>query len=106
MVYSYVNSIGKVTPFRDRRPGHDWVLNFERRHYGKLRKKRRKSLSKVTASEMSKENVDDFYTMFNNILTKYNLHNKPWQILNIDETDLTSESTEQMVYVSVGIRNA
>ena len=37
---------------------------------------------------------------------KYNLHNKPWQILNIDETDLTSESTEQMVYVSVGIRNA
>ena len=47
MVYSYVNSIGKVTPFRDRRPGHDWVLNFERRHYGKLRKKRRKSFSKV-----------------------------------------------------------
>ena len=47
MVYSYVNSIKKVNPFRDGRPGHDWVLNSMRRHYGKLRKKRRKSLSKV-----------------------------------------------------------
>ena len=54
---------------------------------------------------MSKEN-DDFYTMSNYILTKYNLHNKPWQIFNIDETDLTAESTEQLIYVSTGVRNA
>ena len=47
MVYSYVISIRKVTPFRDGRPGHDCVLNFERRHSEKLRKRRRVSLSKV-----------------------------------------------------------
>ena len=105
MVYSYINSIRKVTPFRDGRPGHDWVLNSVRRHYGMLRKRKRESLSKARASEMSKEN-DDFYTMSNYILTKYNLHNKPWQIFNIDETDLTAESTEQVVYVSAGVRNA
>ena len=55
---------------------------------------------------MSKESVDDFYTMFNYILMKYILHNKPWQIFNIDETDLTDESADQMIYVSVDVRNA
>ena len=106
MVQSYVQSTGKVTPFKDGRPGPDWTLSFERRHKPVLRRKKKEPLSKARARGMTQENVDKFYDMFEDVLKEHGIADKPWLLFNLDESALTGETNDQMVYVGAGVKNA
>ena len=40
MVQSYVKHTGIKTPFKDGRPGRDWIVLFEKRHKQRLRRRK------------------------------------------------------------------
>jgi hypothetical protein len=50
------------------------------------------------AQSASKEKLESYYKELSTILTKYNLHDKPEHIFNVDETSVTTEhSPSKMV---------
>ena len=106
MVQSYVLSIGKETSFKDGRPGPDWVLQFERRHRKRLRRRKREGLSDSRATGLTQDNVTQFYELYKEIIEEHNVKNKPWLLFNCDETALTADKTNQKVYVGVEVKNA
>ena len=106
MVQSYVLDMKKKTPFKDGRPGKDWVLGFERRHVNNLRRRKREGLCIARAKGMSKNNVKAFYDLYEKQLKEHNLSDKPWVIFNLDETGLTANKNDHKVYVGAGVKNA
>ncbi|CAL4077478.1 unnamed protein product, partial [Meganyctiphanes norvegica] len=105
MVQSYVIAKGK-NPFTNGRPGDDWALNFERRHKDTLRRKNREPLSYKRAEGLTRENVDNFYTLLKQVLDEHNLWDKPWCIANCDETGMSADCVNVKVYVPAGRRHA
>ena len=55
---------------------------------------------------MTQENVSNFYKMYENVLKEHNLFDKPWVLFNIDETGLTADKNNYMVYVGREVKNA
>ena len=106
MVKSYVISSGKVTPFRDGRPGLDWVRRFEKRHQQRLRRRKREGLSVLRAKGLSREIITSFFDMYKDVLNEHNIANKPWVIYNVDETGLTADKICTKVYVGAELKNA
>ena len=106
MVQSFIKHTGRETPFQDGRPGRDWIVSFEKRHHNKLRKRWPELLSTARAKGMTQENVSNFYKMYENVLKEHNLFDKPWVLFNIDETGLTADKNNYMVYVGREVKNA
>ena len=106
MVQSFITHTGRVTPFQDGRPGRDWIVLFEKRHHNKLRKRWPEMLSTARAKGMTQENVSKFYKMYENVLKEHNLFDKPWVLFNIDESGLTADKNNHMVYVGREVKNA
>jgi hypothetical protein len=48
-------------------------------------------LSIARAQSASKEKLESYYKKLSTGLTKYNLHDKPEHIFNVDETSVTTE---------------
>ena len=83
-VKTFIDKDGRVTPFKDNKPGNKWFRSFVKRNLQvKLRKAR--PLEKKRA-KISKEDVDAWFHRFEAFLVEKNLANKPSQIWNCDET--------------------
>lgn len=106
MVQSYVNSSGKRTPFTHGRPGKDWTRAFEDRHKASIRRRIREGLSQARADALATHNVQTFYDMWEDLLVKHELLDKPWLLWNVDETGLSADKCNQKVYVGRTQRNA
>ena len=106
MVQSYVKHTGKHTPFRDGRPGRDWVVLFERRHKARLKRRKPEYLTKARSKGMTKKNVQTFYNLYEDVLKEHDLFDKPWVLFNIDETGLTCDKTDTKVYIGADTKNA
>ena len=106
MVQSYVKHTGRDTLFTNGRPAKEWVTGFEKRHRDELRRRTPESLSTTRAKCTTKENVQQFYDMYEQVLRENDLLDKPWRLWNIDETGLTCDQMDQMVYVGPDVKNA
>ena len=73
MVQSFIKHTGRKTPFKDDRPGRDWIVLFERRHKNRLRRRKPELLTTTRAKGMSKDNIDKFFSMYENVLKEHDL---------------------------------
>lgn len=84
VVSEFVKTNNIKTPFADGCPGEDWFIQFKRRH--------RLSLKKPQAVEIARKNASDpflineYFDILQTVLSENDLHDKPEQIFNLDET--------------------
>lgn len=84
VVSEFVKTNNIKTPFADGCPGEDWFIQFKRRH--------RLSLKKPQAVEIARKNASDpflineYFDILQTVLSENDLHDKPKQIFNLDET--------------------
>ena len=106
MVQSFIQSVGRVNPFKDGRPGPDWILNFERRNDSLLTRRKPEILTMGRAKGLTKPLVEEFFNMYEDLLKESNLVDQPGRIFNLDETGLSTNRVHNKVYVSKGSRDA
>lgn len=106
MVYSYINSIGRKTPFNDGLPGDDWMLLFERRHSDSLKRRKPETLTVARATALTEEVVNTFFDMYEKKLKENDLLDKPHRIYNLDETGLNTDRRSDAVFVRKQSRDA
>jgi hypothetical protein len=59
-------------------------------------------VSDISPSEpVSKEKLESYYKELSTILTKYNLHDKPEHIFNVDETGVTTEHSPPKIVLNL-----
>ena len=104
MVQSYCIDVEKEVPFYNKRPGKDWVLSLERRWEHILIRRWREGIGWKRARGLTKENVDHFYGLFENLVEKYDI--EPNHMWNTDETAFQTENSAGKVYVGADRRHA
>ena len=78
-----------------------WVYNFLKR-WPDLKITKPKALCMVRAKSATKETVSKYYQELDRILKKYDLHDKPHRIFNVDETGLSPEHNPPQAVVARG----
>ena len=58
IVQSYVTSMGLETPFKDGRPGKDWMISFSRRHANDIRPRKPEVLTTARAEAFTGRTVN------------------------------------------------
>lgn len=106
MVKSYLDSIGRKNPFKDNRPGEDWMLLFEKRHANAIKRRKPEILTTARAEGLSDNVVNKFFDMYEGLLTEHNLHNAPERLFNLDETGFNTDRTGGAVYVQKECKDA
>lgn len=104
MVHSYVQSVGRKTPFKNDTPGYDFIINFERRWKEELARRKPELLIKARAEGLSRYVVDEFFKIYQNVLDENNLNDHPERIFNLDETGLGTDPTKGKVFVPKSAR--
>lgn len=97
MIKSYVQSVGRETPFKDYVPGQDFLVNFEKRWKEDLSRRKPELLTKARAEGLSNFVVDEFFKLYQNVLDENNLNDHPERIFNLDETGLGTDPTKGKV---------
>ena len=101
MVQSFVKSQKRKTPFKDDKPGDDFCRLFERRHPS-LGAQVPELVTVQRNRGLTQANLDEFFKMFDEIVEKNNLHDKPERFWNIDETGLTGNPISGKAYARKG----
>ena len=104
MVSSYVKSVGRKTPFKNNMPGYDFIVGFEKRWKDELVRRKPELLTKARAEGLSQFVVNEFFTLYQQILDENNLNGHPERIFNLDETDLATDPTKGKVFVPKSAR--
>ena len=86
MAREYADSLGKSVK-SERSLRNCWFYGFLKR-WSDLKVVKPQKLSIARAQSASK--LDSYYKELSTILTKYNLHDKPEHIFNVDETSVTT----------------
>ena len=89
MAREYADSLEKSVK-SERSLSNCWFYGFLKR-WSDLKVVKPQKLSIARAQSASKEKLDSYYKEISTILTKYNLHDKPEHIFNVDETSVTTE---------------
>jgi hypothetical protein len=105
IVMEYLRSAGRPTPFRDGKPGLDWMRSFEKRWASDLARRVGQPLPLNRAYACNKTVIDDFFTKLSAVFERLNLHNKPQNVFNVDETRFQTDIGSQKVFCQRGIKN-
>ena len=73
-----VRHLDLTTPFKNDRPGYDWLMGFENRRNRSFSKRAREGLSYQRYKGLSKHNVNSFFDKLQHLEDKY--HFKPENI--------------------------
>ena len=101
IVEQFVKVNNLKTQFKNGRPGKDWFINFKKRH--------RLSIKKPQSVEMARKKVLDpfiiqeYFELLGNTLTSLELHNKPEQIWNLDESSFSTDPSKTKVVGKIGV---
>ena len=101
MVQSFVKSQRRKTPFKDDKPGDDFCRLFERRHPS-LGAQVPELVTVQRNRGLTEANLDEFFKMFDELVEKNNLRDKPERFWNIDETGLTGNPISGKAYARKG----
>jgi hypothetical protein len=102
VVQDYLFNYEITNPFKDSRPGPDWLRSFTKRH--------RFSLKKGATMQFARFNttrnpfiIYDFYDTLHEEMTTLNIMNKPECIFNLDETSFPLDpGSDYKTYGTVG----
>lgn len=101
IVQQYVQRQNLVTPFKKGRPGEDWWLKFKKRHQLTIRKP--EPLEHLRKTQGANQYViNGFYDLLANTIMENNLHDKPGQIFNCDETSFCHDPLRTKVVAAKG----
>lgn len=101
IVERYVKNNNLKTPFKGGRPGEDWFLGFSRRH--NLSIKKPQSVEYARKKCLDPFIINNYFEILKNQLDDLNLHDKPRQIWNLDETNFCMDPSKTKI---VGRRGA
>jgi len=81
-------------------PGEDWLKEFRNRHKETLGYRLKNTISKQRACSLNSSTLNQFYNIIEGELTELNLHNRPQNIFNCDETGFQSYGSRSKVFCS------
>lgn len=106
MVQSYIEAIGRKTPFTNNRPGDDWMRLYEQRHADVLKRRKPEILTLARAKGLTVDVVNGFFDMYEEVLRDNGLSDQPHRIFNLDETGLNTDRRSDAVFVSKKTKDA
>ena len=101
MVQTYVNVQKLKTPFKNGRPGSDFCRSFEKRH-PELGAQVPELVTIQRNKGLTEPNLNAFFEMYEDVLSKNHLEDQPDRIFNLDETGLNGNPIKGKVYVEKG----
>jgi hypothetical protein len=84
----------------------DWYYGFIKRWNNDLKVMFSSSLENARAKCVTPDIVDGWYNVLKEVLTKLNLHDKPQNIFNTDESEFYEEAGRRVVVVKRGTKYA
>lgn len=90
IVQEYCMKTGKETPFRNDRPGRDWMAGFLSRHTSIVARKT-EQLSSARARAQDPQTIQQWFELLDSELTKAGVKNCPEQIFNVDESGFVTD---------------
>jgi hypothetical protein len=82
----YIKSIGSSSV-----PGRKWLRTFIKRHKTEIKLKKEEKLEQIRAKKFTEEARKSWFSLLKSVLIKYDLIDKPSQILNCDETGFSDK---------------
>ena len=105
IVQEYLINAGKPNPFKDGKPGIEWLYGFEGRWRNEMTRRIGQPLPASRAYACNKVVVDDFFGKLNAAIDRLNIRNKPQNIFNVDETGFQTDIGDQKIFCKRGLRN-
>ena len=105
IVQTFIESIGRLSVFKDGSPGTDWIQNFEKRNAHILTRRKPEILTLSRAKSLTVEVRDAFFKLWLGVLNENDLLEAPDRIFNLDETGLNTDSSSRKVYTKKGVRD-
>lgn len=101
MVQKFLENIGRPNPFRNGLPGSDWARLFEKRH-PEISRRTPEILTVSRAKALTSDVIENFFTMYEGIVSESGLLSHPSRIFNLDETGLTTNIGNSKIYTETG----
>ena len=106
LAFQFAENLQLKHPFnqRNRAAGYDWMLSFLERNPN-LSVRQSQGLSVARGQGLCREEVGRFFTLLEEIMDKYNLHGKPANIFNMDESGIQLINKPGKVVTAKGSKN-
>jgi hypothetical protein len=101
IVLDYLKQAGK----QDVKPGIEWMYGFERRWKTELTRRVAQPLPANRAYACNSRVVGDFFDKLSAIFERLDLHSKPQNIFNVDETGFQTDIGSQKIFCKKGLKN-
>ena len=95
IVAIYVAKNGLVTPFRNGIPGEDWFLGFKQRHNLSVKKPQNVEYARKRMTDPFVVNA--YFDLLLSCLNDLELHSKPENVWNLDETSICVDPSKTKV---------
>jgi hypothetical protein len=109
-VLKYTHEYIEIMDFKSRfvngSPTKDWYYGFIKRWNNDLKVMFSSSLENARAKGVTPDVIDGWFNVLNGVLTKLNLHGKPQNIFNTDESGFCEEVGRRVVVVKRGTKYA
>lgn len=105
IVQDFIIRVDRKTPFKDGKPGRDWMYSFENRWKTVLTRRVSQPLPANRAYACNDHILSDFYDKLEAVLDRLQLHDKPQNIFNVDETGFQTDVGVRKILCKRGLRN-
>lgn len=102
VVKEFVKAKNIKTPFKDGRPGYDWLKNFKR--HPEIAPRKTEQLSTTRARAEDPEVLNHWYQLLDHVLTESGIKDMPAQIFNTDETGFVTDPKSDIVLAARGAK--
>lgn len=95
LVGQCVTKNDRNNPFKDGIPGEDWLLSFKKRH--NLTVKKPQAVENSRKKSCNPWTIYTYFDLLKDTMDSLELHDKPSQIWNLDETSFSKDPTKTKV---------
>ena len=109
MVKSYLDNLGKETPFKDNVPGEDWMISFKRRWQNRIRMRKPEVLTKARAENLNEVTLKSFFDMYQKVLSEngfFQSENAADRIFNADESGFATDPNKRKMFFKKSSRDS
>uniref|UniRef100_A0A1B0DBM8 Uncharacterized protein n=1 Tax=Phlebotomus papatasi TaxID=29031 RepID=A0A1B0DBM8_PHLPP len=106
LAYSFASRLNRKMPpnwVKEQKAGKEWGISFIKRH-GCLSLRKPENTSIARNLNFTKEHIEWFYQNLEIVMNKYNFHDKPEMIWNIDESGISTVLQAPKVLAAAGVK--
>ncbi|CAG4950882.1 unnamed protein product [Colias eurytheme] len=100
LVEEFIKLNGIATPFKNGRPGSDWLYNFRKRHGLSIKKPQ--PIEHVRRQMTDPFIIEEYFNLLEKVLLDLDLINRPSQVWNLDETSVSLDPSKTKVVGKMG----